>query len=94
MAASETVYILEDVIPYFETLIENQNTVINNQQTELERLQEVCNKLETQTEQQQEMIEGFGLVVNYQFATLGIICIVISVCLLWQVFNKWFFRGV
>ncbi|MBQ9385213.1 MAG: hypothetical protein IJT87_13360 [Ruminiclostridium sp.] len=94
MAATETVYILEDVIPYFETLIENQNTAITNQQAELERLQDVCNRLETQTELQQEMINGLELVVNYQFATLGTACIVLVIALLWSVFNKWFFRGV
>ena len=87
MENTETVYILEDVVPYFERIIDIQNT-------EIERLQDITKQLETQTELQQEMINGFELVVNYQFATVGLIAIISVIILCWRIFNKWFFRGV
>ena len=87
MADTETVYILEDVVPYFETIIDNQNT-------ELEHLETICEQLTTQTAIQQEQINGFSLIVNYQFATIAIIVIALVVALGWKVFNGWFFKGV
>ena len=87
MADSETVYILEDVVPYFETIIENQSI-------EIEHLESMCEQLTAQTAIQQEQINGFSLIVNYQFATLGTIIIALVVALAWKVFSGWFFKGV
>ena len=94
MADTETVYILEDVVPYFETIIEKQESVISNQSKELEHLESMCEQLTAQTAIQQEQINGFSLIVNYQFATLGTIIIALVVALAWKVFSGWFFKGV
>lgn len=81
------IYVTDDVSEKFETLI-------TNQQNEIEHLQAIQEQLTAQTEIQQEQINGFTVIVNYQFATISVIVIMSVVCLLWKVFNGWFFKGV
>ena len=69
MADTETVYILEDVVPYFETIIENQNT-------EIERLETVCERLNEQIAYQQEQINGLSYIGSH--LNTGISVVVVS----------------
>lgn len=87
MADTETVYILEDVVPYFET-------IISNQETEIEHLETVCERLEEQIAIQNEQINGLSYIGSYLNAgiSVGIVCVLFFV--VWKVINNWFFKGV
>lgn len=87
MADTETVYILEDVVPYFETIIVNQNT-------EIERLETVCERLNEQIAYQQEQINGLSYIGSYLNAgiSVGVVCILFFV--VWKVINNWFFKSM
>lgn len=61
VSVEENYYISDEIIPYIET-------IIGNQSTEIEQLM-------IQNAYMQEQINGFTMVINYQFATIGIIVI-------------------
>lgn len=76
---------------------ENVNTyeeVVSALNEMIELQQETNEHLTTETAYQQEIINGLTLVVNYQFALIGIIVIGAVIAFSWNIFNKWFFRGV
>ncbi len=87
MADTQTVYILEDVIPYYEEIIDNQNT-------EIEHLNSIYEQLTDQVALEREQINGFTLIINYQYATIAILVISLVIALGWKVLNGWFFKGV
>lgn len=80
MADSENTCICTDVTPELKAIIEE--------------LQKANEHLEEQTAIQQEQINGFTMIVNYQFATLAIIVLFVVIAFVWKVFNGWFFKGV
>ena len=62
-------------------------SILDNQQNEIELL----------THQQVIMLEeinGLTTIVNYQFATIGIIVVFSVVVAAWKILSKWFFGGV
>jgi chaperonin cofactor prefoldin len=62
-------------------------SILDNQEAEIEQL-------EHQTEILMEEINGLSLIVNYQFATIGIVVIFSVVLAAWKILSKWFFGGV
>lgn len=63
------------------------NEVILNQQTQIELL-------EQQNQILLEQVNGFSIVGTYLNMFFIIALVVIGVTLLWNILNKWFFRGV
>ncbi len=63
------------------------NTVIQNQQQQIELL-------EQQNEILLEQINGFSIISNYLNDFYAVALVLVGVLLLWNVLNKWFFRGV
>ena len=61
--------------------------VILNQQTQIELL-------EQQNQILLEQVNGFSIVGTYLNMFFIIALVVIGVTLLWNILNKWFFRGV
>lgn len=61
--------------------------VILNQQTQIELL-------EQQNQILLEQVNGFSIVGTYLNMFFIIALVVIGVSLLWNILNKWFFRGV
>ena len=61
--------------------------ILDNQETEITELQH-------QTAILEEQINGFSLIVNYQYATIGIIVVFAVVLAAWKILSKWFFGGV
>ena len=81
-ADNEIVY-TEIAVDYTELL----QTIIDNQDKEIQLL----------TEQKTLLIEelnGFSIVSNYLHSFVGIFVISAVVAVLWNILNKWFFRGV
>lgn len=79
---NETVY-TEVATDYSELL----QTIVENQDKEIELL----------TEQKALLIEeinGFSIVSNYLHSFVGIFVVSAVVAVLWNILNKWFFRGV
>lgn len=72
--------VMIDYSEYFEE-------VISNQQTQIELL-------EQQNQILLEQINGFSIVSTYLNMFFIIALVVIGVVLLWNILNKWFFRGV
>lgn len=77
---TDTVVISYDYTPQL-------NTIISNQQQQIELL-------EQQNAYLAEQVNGLSLTVNYLNSFYAIFIGVIAVSLLWNVLNKWFFRGV
>lgn len=63
------------------------NEVISNQQTQIELL-------EQQNQILLEQVNGFSIVGTYLNMFFIVAIVVIGVTLLWNILNKWFFRGV
>jgi len=62
-------------------------SILDNQATEIELLTE-------QRDCMVEQINGLTMVINYQFATIGIIVVFTVVSVAWKILSKWFFGGV
>lgn len=62
-------------------------SILDNQETEIELLTE-------QRDCMVEQINGLTMVINYQFATIGIIVVFTVVFAAWKILSKWFFGGV
>lgn len=77
---SETFEISVDYTPYFNQVIENQAREIT--------------LLEQQNVILLEQVNGFSIIANYLNGFFIISLVVIGVTFLWNVLNKWFFRGV
>lgn len=72
--------VVYDYTEYFQSIISNQEI-----------------ELQTLTEEKTillEQLEGFSLIAQYQNYFFCIAIGVIVVTLLWNVLNKWFFRGI
>ena len=87
MADTETVYILEDVVPYFETIIENQNT-------EIERLETVGERLNEQIAYQQEQNNGLSYIGSHLNTGISVCVVCILFFVVWKVINNWFFKSM
>ncbi len=72
--------VMIDYTEYFEE-------VISNQQTQIELL-------EQQNQILLEQVNGFSILGTYLNMFFIIAVVVIGVTLLWNILNKWFFRGV
>ena len=69
-----------DYSEYFQSILDNQE-----------------NEIELLTEQRDclvEQINGLTMVINYQFATIGVIVVFTVVFAAWKILSKWFFGGV
>lgn len=62
-------------------------SILDNQETEIELLTE-------QRDCMVEQISGLTMVINYQFATIGILVVFSVVLAAWKILSKWFFGGV
>ena len=69
-----------DYSEYFEFILDNQENEI-----ELLTAQRDCLV---------EQINGLTMVINYQFATIGVIVVFAVVLAAWKILSKWFFGGV
>ena len=75
--------IQSDNVDYTEYL----QSILANQEDEIELL----------TEQRDcivEQINGLTIVINYQFATIGILVVFSVILAVWKILSKWFFGGV
>lgn len=93
-----------------EPVIENENENVEDNDTTVvqydspdytEYLQSILdnqqNEIELLTHQQVIMLEeinGLSMIVNYQFATIGVIVVFSVVVAAWKILSKWFFGGV
>ena len=93
MEDTETLYLYKDVSKELSALIENQEKVLEHLSEYAEKLDDTSEQLEHIIAIQQEQINGFTEVIEYQHATIGIIVLVCFVVFVWNVLNKWFFRG-
>ncbi len=80
--------------------MENEDTRIDNPDYS-EYLQYILdnqtNEIELLTEQRDCMVEqinGLTMVINFQFATIGVIVVFTVVYAAWKILSKWFFGGV
>ena len=62
-------------------------SILDNQAREIELLEQNQQVL-------LEEVNGLSLVVNYQFATIGIVVVFTVVIAAWKILSKWFFGGV
>lgn len=62
-------------------------SILDNQENEIELLTEQRDCLV-------EQINGLTMVINYQFATVGILVVFSVVLAAWKILSKWFFGGV
>lgn len=62
-------------------------SILDNQEDEIELLTE-------QRDCMVEQINGLTMVINYQFATIGIMVVFSVILAAWKILSKWFFGGV
>lgn len=62
-------------------------SILDNQAREIELLEQNQQVL-------LEEINGLSLIVNYQYATIGVIVVFSVVVAAWKILSKWFFGGV
>lgn len=79
MDNTETVYLYYDVTPELKEIIEKQDKTIE--------------ELQYQTEVMKVQIDGISQVLDWQYATVGIIVIVLVARAIWRVLSGWYFRG-
>lgn len=75
--------IQSDNVDYTEYL----QSILDNQEDEIELLTE-------QRDCMVEQINGLTMVINYQFATIGILVVFSVILAAWKILSKWFFGGV
>ena len=75
--------IQSDNVDYTEYL----QSILDNQETEIELLTQ-------QRDCMTEQINGLTMVINYQFATIGILVVFSVILAAWKILSKWFFGGV
>lgn len=75
--------IQSDNVDYTEYL----QYILDNQEDEIELLTE-------QRDCMVEQINGLTMVINYQFATIGILVVFSVILAAWKILSKWFFGGV
>lgn len=75
--------IQSDNVDYTEYL----QSILDNQEDEIELLTEQRNCMV-------EQINGLTMVINYQFATIGILVVFSVILAAWKILSKWFFGGV
>lgn len=83
MENTENEIVYTEVATDYTELIQ---TIINNQDKEIQLL----------TEQKAILVEelnGFSLISNYLHSFVGIFVVSAVVAVLWNILNKWFFRG-
>lgn len=83
MENTENEVVERDNADYTEYL----QSILDNQAREIELLEQNQQIL-------LEEVNGLSLVVNYQFATIGIVVVFSVVIAAWKILSKWFFGGV
>lgn len=71
----------------FQDYWEYLQSILDNQEDEIELLTE-------QRDCMVEQINGLTMVINYQFATIGILVVYSVILAAWKILSKWFFGGV
>ncbi len=77
--SSQVVQIIDNT-PQFNTIIANQ--------------EEIIEQLEVQNAYLLEQLNGFSLIANYCYSLIGLILIIVCGFCLWKILKNWFFRGV
>ena len=83
-----------DYTEYYETLIENQEQELETLETAAEDFKTELELLQVTTQMLEQEIYGLTTVINYQEMFFEMAVVLSVVVLAWKMVSKWFFGGV